>query len=161
MRIGVLSDTHGYISVARRVVTTMGKIDLLFHAGDLFADAVTLEKELPVPVKKVAGNCDLGTSLPQEEIFVIEDKKILLTHGHRYHVKHGYTELIGRAEQEKAHLVVFGHSHFPVIFWEKGICFVNPGSPVLPRGGSHPSFALVDVSGAGITAHIKRLTGTT
>lgn len=46
-----------------------------------------------------------------EEIFKIEDVKILLTHGHLYGVKEEYGALEDRAKALNCNLAVFSHTH--------------------------------------------------
>ena len=60
MRIGVVSDTHGSLSTAIKLIREMGELDLLLHAGDYYRDAAALAREFNLPVRAVVGNCDLA-----------------------------------------------------------------------------------------------------
>ncbi len=129
MRIALVSDTHGQLHAVQQTLATGDAIDLLLHAGDHYADGLKLGQILRVNVKAVTGNCDLMVAGPEEEIFRARDRRILLTHGHLFRVKRTYHPLIRRAVELAVDVVVFGHTHLPIIFQEQGILFINPGSP--------------------------------
>ena len=128
MRILVFSDSHGSISACTTVVENIINVDMILHAGDHASDAVWIQKCFPdIPVKYVCGNCDPATA-PPELIIEAEDKKIFLTHGHRYSVK-SQPELQNLTEAAKdCDCVVFGHTHSPVCFKSGNLTILNPGS---------------------------------
>jgi len=112
LKIGVLSDTHGIKYLAEKALANMGDIAILLHAGDLVADAHGIDTTR-YQVYCVAGNCDTFSLEPTEKVLEFEGKKILLTHGHTYRVKHGYGRLLARAKEVSADIVVYGHTHVP------------------------------------------------
>ena len=68
-------------------------------------------------------------------------KRVLLSHGHIWHVKQGYDAALREARNAGAHLLLFGHTHRPCCFQEPdGLWVLNPGSArstfglVLPEG---------------------------
>ena len=144
MRIGVMSDTHGNMEVARIVLTNMGKIDLLLHAGDHFSDAQELAKKKLVPVYAVVGNCDWD--LEKEDLLIkVGGKNIWLTHGHKYGVKSSHGRLVEHALKENIDIVVYGHTHAPVNQFEQGVLLFNPGSPTIPRGKKGPTYGIIEI----------------
>ena len=152
MRILIVSDTHGYNEDFYEVLKKTGEPDLLIHAGDLQG----LEKELPRLVKcdiqMVSGNNDFSLSLKQEQVFDVEGYRFLLTHGHREGVYYGTDRLLYKAMQYEANVVVFGHTHKPVIEYDNdsGIWLINPGSLTFPRQlNRKPSFILADIDRQG------------
>ena len=98
MRIGVISDTHRNLHLAREAIRAMGKIDLLIHAGDHYSDAIELAEEFGLEVKSVIGNCDFPGEGNAEELISINDGefKIFVVHGHQYGVKSGLEKLYYR-----------------------------------------------------------------
>ena len=106
----------------------------------------------------VQGNCDFsprlgdGTGVTDELILQFEGHKLLLTHGHHYHVKSGYGALLARAVRAGADIVLFGHTHLPIsetVSSGSEICGVtithpiylfNPGS--IGQGGSFGTLGL-------------------
>ncbi len=123
-----------------------GKIDLWLHAGDYVADAVELENITGIKVIKVAGNGDwMCPDIPEDEYIYAAGKKIWLTHGHKYQVKWGIATLQEITADNKADIVIYGHSH---IYMEQRIkeqLFLNPGSVALPRDGKYGSFAVIKI----------------
>lgn len=122
------------------------KPEVFVHTGDNFSDFVWLKKITGIPGFGVRGNCDLGIipGAKDEIVFDYRDKKIWLVHGHQYGVKYSTQELWARAKQLAVQVVVFGHTHSPMVEQQDDIWLVNPGSIPLPRGGS-PGYARLTV----------------
>lgn len=150
MRVGVLSDTHGVLEQATRAVRQMGHIEALIHAGDFYVDALFLKSELTVPVYAVAGNCDYPSAGPDELTITLKGRKILITHGHLYRVKHGLQSLLYRARETEVAAVVFGHTHVPLHLPENDILFFNPGSTVRPQPGCTAGYGILNIDEQGI-----------
>ena len=55
-------------------------------------------------------------------------KKIFMCHGHRYGVKYSYNSIYYRGKEVGADIVLFGHSHLPIIEECDGLTLMNPGS---------------------------------
>lgn len=144
LRIGVVSDTHKDLSLAKIAIKDMGKVDLLLHAGDHYKDALILAQEFKVETKAVIGNCDYALSNPAEDIFELAGYKFLLTHGHQYGVKTKLDRLYYKGLELGVDIVVFGHTHVPLNVVEGNIQLLNPGSLSLPRGNSKPSYAIIE-----------------
>jgi len=88
-----------------------------------------------IPMITVRGNGDfLRTDYNFDEVVEVKGKKIFLTHGHRYNVKQGIMNLYYKALELNADLVLFGHTHIPIVEKIDGITIMNPGSPTFPRG---------------------------
>ena len=129
MRLGVLSDSHGFTGRLSTVLMAMeaeGPIDGLIHLGDGYDDLRSLEVPLP-PVYQVAGNCDLFRS-DTMNVVTLSGARILLTHGHRQHVKQGMDDLVSLALRENVHAALYGHTHYQKCQWENGILLLNPGA---------------------------------
>lgn len=144
MKIGITGDTHGSQQTIRQILQLTPPVELWLHTGDYSQDANLLAALSGIPVIKVAGNCDLpeGRANP-DEIFMQEGFNIWLTHGHRYFHHNNVAELAWWAAKLEANIVVYGHTHVPMAKWYGDVLLVNPGSPVQPRGGSAPSFAVL------------------
>lgn len=103
MRIVVISDSHRRVS---RLFETVEKhkesTDLFIFLGDGeddFDNVLALYPELTY--ERVAGNCDWYSSLPLYREINVQGKKIFFSHGHPYHVKFGYDEIIKEAKKER------------------------------------------------------------
>ena len=133
MKIGIVGDTHGSQKAFAIISKVFRDVQLLFHTGDHWQDAVYLEKTMGIPVITVKGNCDFAAR-ENEVLLTVENKSFFLTHGHLYEVKYGLTSLQFRAEELGAEYCLFGHTHSPMILENKGVWFLNPGSLAWPRG---------------------------
>ena len=105
----VISDTHGSIYTARTVIEKYGQIDGLIHLGDHYKDAVILKETQfkDLDMYMVPGNCDFVADVPSEIVLEAEDKRILLTHGHRFNVKNGLDRLEKYALRQNTDAVLF------------------------------------------------------
>ena len=152
MRILVISDSHGNFPRAIKASDLAETFDALFHLGDAGEDAELLSHALDVPVVHVAGNCDIGSASPRELLLECEGKKLLLVHGDAYGVKSGLERLEKRARELGADAMLFGHTHRATITTLSGILVVNPGT--LMRNAPHASFAVLEITPAGIAAQL-------
>ena len=74
---------------------------------------------------------DYLKKIPMELEFKINNKKILLTHGHKY--LGNETELAKKITNNGMYdLVLFGHTHMYIDFEYSGTRFINPGSAGMP-----------------------------
>ena len=153
MRILVLSDSHGMPSRILDAVEAHPEAEALIFLGDGERDLATVENyyhSLP-NVIKVAGNCDFSSSLPLLRVVTLGGKKIYCTHGHAEHVKYGTDELLLRARQEGADIVLYGHTHTGVTCYDDGLYIMNPGSI---RDGH---YGMIDIVPGGIMLNEAKL----
>lgn len=149
MRVLVLSDSHGDVYKLRRAIDSQPTAKLIVFLGDDEYDIDSVECR--VPVIKVRGNCDFGSSLPLNFTDEVCGKKIYCTHGFRENVKYTTENLISAAKSHGAHIALYGHTHVPVTSYDGGLYLVNPGSV---REGS---FAVIDITDSGIMPIIMKI----
>jgi len=124
----VFSDSHGEIDRMANMVEQIS-LDFICHLGDYAEDTKALGKRFPdLPLHPVRGNCDVLSKTPDLKELKIGGKTILLTHGHRYHVKESYDALCTMGHCTGADLVLFGHTHIPYHGRVKNMQILNPGS---------------------------------
>ena len=141
MLIGLTGDTHGSYTALENIAKKNLHVEHWLHTGDFYADAKILQQLTNTPVDAVLGNNDFDPNpFDMEKIFKFAGQTIWLIHGHM----HG-TNLLDKAKEKSADVVVYGHTHTPAISWHENILFVNPGSPAYPRSGSKPSFAVLEL----------------
>ncbi|MDK2920303.1 MAG: uncharacterized protein PWQ37_3036 [Candidatus Petromonas sp.] len=157
MKLGIISDSHGDTINLEKAVKAMGHIDILIHAGDTYNDAMYLKEKFDLEVVGVKGNTDLFSNGVSETTFKLRGKKILLTHGHKYGIKYSLDKLYYKSLELNADIVIFGHSHIPCYLEENGVIFINPGSVSRPRGGSGPSYAIMEIKADGVEVKIQEL----
>lgn len=153
MRILVLSDSHRHNMNLFSAITEEPTAEVVYFLGD---GANEFEEASCVYGKKqafigVRGNCDLSSFLPERDIRVICDKRILATHGYLQNVKFGLTDLQLEAVSEHCDIVLFGHTHKPESIYKDGIYYFNPGSL---RDGC---YGVVDITSNGIMCINKKL----
>lgn len=149
MRVLVLSDSHGDVYKLRRAIDSQPTAKLIVFLGDGEYDIDSVECR--VPVIKVRGNCDFGSSLPLNFTDEVCGKKIYCTHGFHENVKYTTENLISVAKSHGAHIALYGHTHVPVTSYDGGLYLVNPGSV---REGS---FAVIDITDSGIMPIIMKI----
>lgn len=156
MRIVVISDSHKRTNVIDNILSAEPEASHVFFLGDNVSDLDDFEFLYPQKIfHKVSGNCDYIANEPCVNIEIIENKKILYTHGHTYGVKYGTDRLIESAKNNAYDIVLYGHTHISKILYEDGIYIVNPGSCSKPRDGLRPSYAVIDITEQGIMPIIK------
>ena len=139
MKVGVISDTHGYLDP--RVEKIFAGVDHILHAGDIGFASIILELELIAPVTAVLGNCDSDIDYRLTESVRVGQKKFLV-----HHIVNPWalTEAItNRIIREEPHAVVFGHSHKKFAETVDGIFFFNPGYAGKPKFGAERSVAIL------------------
>jgi putative phosphoesterase len=129
VRIGIISDTHARTlgEIPAPVLTALGGVDLIVHAGDFTERAVLEGLRTLGEVKAVCGNMDsveLKGMLPQMELFVARGRRVGLIHGSG--APWGIANRIRNAFHD-ADIIIFGHSHETCNRFLKGSLLFNPG----------------------------------
>ena len=130
MRIGVISDTHDNLPAIERAVAFFNKqkISFVFHAGDYVAPFAAVRLgALSCDWRGIFGNNDgekdglirISGSRIVEGVLRVE------IGGRRISVVHDLQSL--DTENEKAQIIVCGHTHKPELLSRKGRMVVNPG----------------------------------
>lgn len=155
-KVLVVSDSHGLTSELIKIRERhLNEVDLMLHCGDseLQADDQVLEGYVVV-----RGNCDFEEQFPEESIQMIDGKRILLTHGHHYNVKSTLVSLSYRAEELKADIACFGHSHILGAEMYNGVLFINPGSIRLPRLRKEKTYCVLEIIDDKVTLNVYDVT---
>jgi putative phosphoesterase len=136
--VGLISDTHSLMRA--EALAALDGVELILHAGDVGEYRVLKELERIAPVQAVYGNVD-------DPIFGLPQALDLTLAGLRIHVSHGH-ELGSptpprQLESYSADVIVFGHTHRPLIERHGTTLVVNPGSAGPKRFNLKPSLALL------------------
>lgn len=157
MRVGVVGDIHGNLSGLEQALRSMGTIERLLFTGDGYREIIRAKLSFKVPVIGVAGNCDISSEYPVEQFFQLGNHQVMLTHGHRYGVKHTLTT-IGLAGRERGvSLIVFGHTHLPLHTEWEGINLFNPGTLCPERAFRGVTYGIIEFDREQIRFFHKRL----
>ena len=126
MRIGIISDTHGLLR--REVFERFAGVEHILHAGDVGPAHILTELEAIAPVTAVWGNTDgfeIRRRVPEIARVELGGVSIVVLHGMQ--LGSPTAEKAAKAHPD-AGLVVFGHSHQPVVRRVGSVLAVNPGS---------------------------------
>jgi putative phosphoesterase len=148
MKIGIISDTHNYLSP--EIFKIFKSVDLILHAGDIGDFNILKKLETIAPLKAVYGNTDIysiASNIPSKIRMSVEGFEILMMHNIG-DIKHFVWKLKRGDFEIFPDIVVFGHTHQP--FFQKigEIYFINPGSGGLPKK-EHPPTAMILILRAG------------
>ena len=126
MELAIISDTHG--RPHRRLFQELDGVEHILHAGDLGPLDLLVELEAVAPVTVVPGNTDgfdVRDRFPEVARVTLEGLQVVVTHGHQF----GTPTPPALADAfPGAGLVVFGHTHRPVVERKGSRWFINPGS---------------------------------
>ena len=141
MLVGLVSDTHGLLRP--EVFSALEGVDLILHGGDVGGRSILDELSAIAPVRAVYGNTDA----PGEP--GLKARQELDIQGLSIHVSHGHE--IGSPTAEKllarytADVIVFGHTHKPLVERSGTRLVVNPGAAGPRRFNVKPSVARMTV----------------
>lgn len=131
-RIGLISDTHGYLDP--QVFAHFQDCQEIWHAGDVGEASIitTLKTKSGLPVKGVFGNIDgndVKADFPEQLVFMCEGIKVMLRHIGGSPPKYNPETRKALAEHQPK-LFVCGHSHIlKIMFDSQQQClFMNPGA---------------------------------
>ena len=131
MKIGILSDTHGYLD--KKIFDYFSDCDEIWHAGDIGDMTVANQLADFKPLRAVYGNVDglqIRQIFPEELLFELAGMKIYMIHigGRPGRYAKGVKS---RLKQINPDIFVTGHSH--ILRIEKdtnlgGLLYMNPGA---------------------------------
>jgi putative phosphoesterase len=169
MRIGLISDTH-MPEVAQvlppQIAEAFRGVDLILHAGDIYASSVLDELEHIAPVLAAKGDDDSGDMLIDrrvkwKHVLKLEGQTLWLIHymPYPYSVASWRARIsLGQGEHDAPDIVVFGHDHCTILHHHSGVLFVNPGSPTfLNYRHGLGTVGILDIDSGKAQAHIIQL----
>lgn len=150
MKVLIVSDTHGRDEYLFQTLEKVRPIDLLIHLGDFEGSENYIKSIAACPVEMISGNNDFFNGLPEERIIKIGNYNVMITHGHRYGVYYNTHKIKEAAKTRQADIVMFGHTHIPMIDVKGSIWAINPGSISLPRQRKRvPTYIIMEIDKKG------------
>lgn len=129
-RIGLLSDTHGYLD--DRIFVYLKECDEIWHAGDIGNTETAQKLSALKPLRAVSGNIDgndLRQEFPLRLRFNCEDVDVLMVHigGYPGHYAPDVSKEINSFAPK---LFISGHSHILKVIYDKKyqLLHINPGA---------------------------------
>ncbi|MBN2203747.1 MAG: metallophosphoesterase family protein [Thermoleophilia bacterium] len=156
VRIGVLSDTHGYLDP--QVLEVFAGVRHIIHAGDVMDAAILSELETVAPVTAVAGNLDrpdVVGDLPRQVAGEVDGIRFVVGHKPKRLQKRIAR---GKLSLDDLDLVVAGHEHVPSAVWIDGVLHLNPGTASSPEEEDDgPTVAVVEKLPTGLSVRFVPL----
>jgi len=151
--IGLVSDTHGLVRPG--VHAALSGVELILHAGDVGGPEVLDELGYIAPVAAVFGNTDPPAvpGLEQEIVVSMDGVSLHMSHGHELGSPQPET-LLARYPQD---VIVYGHTHRPLVFRQGNRVVVNPGAAGPRRFNLRPSVARLVISNGSVSIEIIEL----
>jgi hypothetical protein len=150
MRIGVISDTHGLLRP--EPLRALQGAEHFLHAGDVGDPAILDALRAIAPVTAIRGNIDEGGPcghLPPTELVELGGRNIYMFHDvKKLDLNPGAAGIA---------VVVFGHSHKPLVEWRRGVLFLNPGSAGPRRFELPVTVAWLNIEADKLSARIVHL----
>ena len=129
-KILLLSDTHGLLD--QKIIKYIDGVDEVWHAGDIGSTAVADGISSLKTLKGVYGNIDspeLRKQFPENQIFLCEGVKVLMTHIGGYPGRYS-SKLKKLILEKKPQLYICGHSHILKVVQDRknNLLHMNPGA---------------------------------
>lgn len=150
MKIAIISDTHDNLNNLRKAVEIINSsgVQHVFHAGD-FTSPFTIRvlKELGCPLTGVFGNNDGDKLLLKEKFNGSIHNQPYITTFNEKRIAMMHEPVFIDALRDSGHfdIIIFGHTHEPVVREEKGVLIINPGELAGWLYGK-PTMAIVDLN---------------
>jgi uncharacterized protein len=176
--IGLISDTHmpeKCLALPASVHAILSGVDLILHAGDVGELWVLDRLSELAPVVAVHGNDDSAEAtraLPYRQVIARVGQRIVLCHGHfldpdeerawrrRHRTRGDWVAVCAAlAHTAGAQIVVYGHTHVPMVYRHEGVLLINPGAIAPPAPVSRQLIRTVallylDRGGAPFVTHV-------
>ena len=130
MKIGLLSDTHGWIHP--RLFDHFAECDEIWHAGDIGNIEIADQLAAFKPLRAVYGNIDnaiVRSAYKETLTFMAENVKVWITHigGSPGHYDR---RVLPGLYEDPPDLFICGHSHIAKVKYDEkgGFLYMNPGA---------------------------------
>ncbi|QZY55068.1 metallophosphoesterase family protein [Crassaminicella profunda] len=160
MKIGIISDTHigkNMNKLIHFLDEHLKEVDMIIHAGDYkTSEAIKLLQKYK-PFLGVWGNVDCNNVkklLHEKEIIKVNNYHIGIYHGHgtnKTTIMRAYEAFQGF----DVDIIVFGHSHQPIIQTKNKVLLLNPGSPIYKRKERWFSYIILQLEENNIDVQLK------
>lgn len=150
MKIVITGDTHipgRGKNLPARLIKECETADLILHTGDWKSLEVVEMFSDFAELKGVSGNVDgedIKEKFPLQQVIEANHIRIGLVHGHG-EKKTTEKRAIEAFEGVPLDVIIFGHSHIPMLRYMNKTLLLNPGSPTDKRKLPHYSFAILHV----------------
>ncbi len=158
MRLGIIADTHikGSLESLEDLVKELEDCDYILHAGDYTSYEALEVLRRHSGFIGVKGNADCDSvrgALNQKEIIELMGYRLGLIHGDGSK-KTTVERALEVFEDEGVDIIIFGHSHQPLIQTKNNVLLLNPGSPTSKRREKYYSYIILEIMASGMEARL-------
>lgn len=162
MRILVASDIHGRVGPAKALTTLFSSYrpDRIVLLGDYLYNGprngvpadyepmavANLLNKFSSKIIGVRGNCDSRVDQMVLHFDCSQDSRCVMINGFRCDLIHGDLLTSDIVEVQRGDILMFGHTHVPVLKRDDGVIYFNPGSVSFPKNGSPASYGVFEGS---------------
>jgi putative phosphoesterase len=169
MKLLIVSDTHGRLSCVQKLERRIQeeRPDRIIHLGDYLyngprngvpddydplavSDILNRYARITIGVR---GNCDSRIDKTLLKFPMSEDSRVVYLNGFRCDLIHGDLVSSELLEVQRGDILLFGHTHVPMLKKNEGVVYFNPGSPSFPKNGNPPTYGVME----GPRLEIRRL----
>ena len=159
MKILIASDIHGRVQATKRLLQMIEdeRPDRIILLGDYLYNgprngvpgdydpmqtSMLLNKHSRITTG-IRGNCDarIDETLLR---FPLTDSQIIHLNGFRCDLIHGDLLTSDLLDVQRGDILMYGHTHVPMLKKSDGVVYVNPGSIAFPKQGYPASYAVMD-----------------
>lgn len=124
-----MSDSHGNVEFVEQLVKWFkkNKCEKIIHLGDDWEDVAKWVEIIKVP--GVFSDLYKNPDVPNRLILEFEGWNVLLTHTRKSYKDDLPTDLKPEEviKNKEANVILYGHTHIPLIERKDGIIYINPG----------------------------------
>lgn len=160
MRILVAADIHGRVGPTKKLCSLFlsYRPDRILLLGDYLyggtrngvppdydpSTVANLLNRYAAKIIGVKGDCDCRSDQQALHFPMMQDCRVLTIGGFRVDLIHGDLLTSDIVEVQRGDILLFGHTHVPVLKKEDGVIYFNPGSPSFPKAGSPASYGMME-----------------
>ena len=150
MKIGILSDTHiteladDWLALGRNA---FHEVEVIIHTGDFVSFETYEFMKSYKKLYSVWGNCDeirIRRATREKQVITLSGYRIGIFHGHG-HDKTTLERAYDQFADDNVDLIIFGHSHQPLVQTKRGILMINPGSMTNKRREKWLSYIIMEL----------------
>ena len=98
----------------------------------------------------------MGSMSKGTDVIILNGVKVMITHGDQYNVKYGIETAKTAARAAKCKVLLFGHTHEPMLDYEDGLYIMNPGSLHRSSNGKK-TYGVLEIKNGQILTNIASL----
>lgn len=131
MKIGLISDTHGYLD--EKVFRHFDECDEIWHAGDIGSLEIVDRLAAFKPLRAVYGNIDdqlMQRTVPEHQRFTCEGLDVWITHIGGYPPRYN-PPVLKSLKANTPNIFICGHSHVLRVMADpklNNLLYMNPGA---------------------------------